>query len=310
VGAGYAVNAGLGQAHVNFVNPTAGLASVQVWAEEDENGHDGPWSLSADAICAPTSQRVSVTTPVDSESKTEAMSCPFGQHLLGAGYEINAGSGEVGIQYVQPDSDIQGVRSFSAFAAEDGDGKAGVWSLTVHGICAATPGGFLTTTISDTDSNPTKGADATCPAGTEAIGGGGSVGGSGEVLMDTYRPISFLNGVTGFRVTGVEDQDGYAGNWAVTAYAICVVIPDGYEHVSALGAFNSSNKTTTVSCPAGKIVASAGGRIESGAGQVLLDDVRPNAALSSVTVQGVEDQDGTAGGWSLDAYAVCIEGDV
>ena len=146
--------------------------------------------------------------------------------LLGVGYDINGGSGEVGIQYVQPDALFgEPVSRASAFAAEDQDGKAGPWSLTIHGICVTAPGGFLTTTVSDTNSNTSKGADATCPAGREAIGGGGSVGGSGEVVMDTYRPISFLNGVTGFRVTGTEDQDGFAGNWAVTAYAICVTLP-------------------------------------------------------------------------------------
>jgi hypothetical protein len=315
VGAGFDINAGIGQVVANRVfpetaTPSFGLKGVQVSAHEDETGFAGLWSVTAYAICAPSTERVSLTSPLDSESKVEFSTCAPGRALLSAGYELNAASGEAGIQYVQPDEDIiNGVTSFSAFAAEDGDGKAGPWSLTLHAICANAPNAFLETVVGPTDSNTNKGADATCPAGTEAIGGGGSVGGSGEVLMDTFRPVSFLNGVTGFRVNGTEDADGFAGNWAVTAYALCAPAPPGYEHVVAPGAFNSSNKTTSVSCPAGKIVAASGGRVASGGGRVQLDDVRPNAALTTVVVQGVEAQGGIDTDWGLEAYALCINGD-
>ena len=45
------------------------------------------------------------------------------------------------------------------------------------------------------------------------------------------------------------------------------------------------NKAATVSCPAGKKVLSAGADVNPGNGDVLIDDVHPNADLQSVTVQ-------------------------
>ena len=36
-----------------------------------------------------------------------------------------------------------------------------------------------------------------------------------------------------------------------------------------------------------------------------MDDVRPNPGLTGVTVQGVEDETGQAGSWSIVAHAIC-----
>jgi len=38
-----------------------------------------------------------------------------------------------------------------------------------------------------------------------------------------------------------------------------------------------------------------------------MDDIRPNPARTSVTVQGLEDEDGTTADWSLAAYAICAD---
>ena len=83
--------------------------------------------------------------------------------------------------------------------------------------------------------------------------------------------------------------------------------PPGLQRVSATSALNSSNKSVTVNCPAGKRVLGAGADINAGNGQVLFDDIRPNAALTAVTVQAVEDETGQSGPWSVTAYAVCAD---
>ena len=51
----------------------------------------------------------------------------------------------------------------------------------------------------------------------------------------------------------------------------------------------------------------AGADINTLNGQVLMDDLRPNAALTAVTVNGLEDETGNAANWSLTAYAVCAD---
>jgi hypothetical protein len=40
-------------------------------------------------------------------------------------------------------------------------------------------------------------------------------------------------------------------------------------------------------------------------GQVVLDNVLPNATLTGVLATGVEDQNGFAGDWSVTSYAIC-----
>ena len=55
----------------------------------------------------------------------------------------------------------------------------------------------------------------------------------------------------------------------------------GIERVGAVSANNSVNKSATVSCPAGKKVLSAGADVNPGNGDVLIDDVRPNADLQT-----------------------------
>jgi hypothetical protein len=58
----------------------------------------------------------------------------------------------------------------------------------------------------------------------------------------------------------------------------------------------------TVTCPPGKRVVGAGGTVTP---QVVLDDVRPNASLTTVTATGYEDEAGDPLDWLIHADAVC-----
>ena len=103
----------------------------------------------------------------------------------------------------------------------------------------------------------------------------------------------------------LEDETGTTDDWALIASAICATPPPGLERVSATSPLNSTNKSVSVSCPAGKRVFGAGADINTFNGQVILDDLRPNAALTSVTANGLEDETGNPAPWSVTAYAVC-----
>jgi hypothetical protein len=109
-----------------------------------------------------------------------------------------------------------------------------------------------------------------------------------------------------------------AALWRSVGLAICAAflwttpaaaIP-GLQFVSsATVADSASIKTTTIACPAGKKVYSAGGAIQirtAGTGKVLLQQVFPAPDLSSVTVQAVEDGVlGFSGTWTVGAQAIC-----
>jgi hypothetical protein len=147
-----------------------------------------------------------------------------------------------------------------------------------------------------------KGVTVTCPAGKRLTGGGGEiVGGDDGVAINDVIPNPELTGVT---VNGVEGQAGLATNWFIRGLALCAIPPPGLERIVATSANTSTNKTVTATCPAGKRLLGAGGEISGGGGEVVLEDIRvPN--LTSVTVQGVEDEDGTAVDWLARAYAIC-----
>src|SRR4051812_29710747 len=61
-----------------------------------------------------------------------------------------------------------------------------------------------------------KSVVATCPSGKRLLGMGADLNTFvGQVLLDDMRPNPPLTDVT---VAGFEDQDGYDGDWRVTAF--------------------------------------------------------------------------------------------
>ena len=111
---------------------------------------------------------------------------------------------------------------------------------------------------------------------------------------------------------GHEDQDGYSGNWSVTAFAICA--DDGGERRTTfnepLNSINPKFATTADGgpCTNERRLTGAGGEIPIGAtGQVVLDTIIPSADLETVSVRAQEDQDGFAGNWSLRPFALCAD---
>jgi hypothetical protein len=61
-------------------------------------------------------------------------------------------------------------------------------------------------------------ATASCPADKNLLGVGADVNaGKGQVMIDALSPFS---GLTGVRVTGMEDESGNAAPWSLAADAI------------------------------------------------------------------------------------------
>jgi hypothetical protein len=179
---------------------------------------------------------------------------------------------------------------------------AAAFAGSAHAAVAALEGVRLSAL--STSSN--KGIGVSCPGGKRVTGAAGSIGvsggGGGQVALRLIRPNDALTGVT---VTAVEDQNGFAGFWDVTARAICATPPAGLERVAATSPSNSSNKSATATCPGNKRLLGTGAELTGGEGQVALNDIIPGSGLQSVSVQALEDSDGTTDNWSVTAVAVC-----
>jgi hypothetical protein len=152
-------------------------------------------------------------------------------------------------------------------------------------------------------SSANKGATATCPAGKLVMGGGAEVSPpDGRVLISAIRPSTTLTSVY---VTAYEDEAGTAGDWTVTAYAICAPAPAGLQLVKATSASSSVSKSATAACPTGKKVLGAGGEVAGARGQLLINAVTPSSDLANVRVSAFEDETGTTATWTVTAYAIC-----
>jgi hypothetical protein len=68
----------------------------------------------------------------------------------------------------------------------------------------------------------------------------------------------------------------------------------------------ATSRTATASCPAGKRLYGTGFELVGGHGQVAPTVVRPDAALTKVTVRA-DARRGFTGQWSLVAYATCAK---
>jgi hypothetical protein len=275
--------------------------NVRVEGHEDQDGSSSNWLVRAYAICAATSERVVGTSPSDSDDKSGSARCSFGKLLTGVGGDITGGSGQALIERLSVLSDLE---HFFAFGVEDETGTLSNWVVRTYGICATPPPGLERVLATSPTDSLDKSVTAPCPAGKRVVGAaGGTLSGGGEVMLSAIAPNQALTSVT---VTGEEDQNGFASDWSVAATAICATPPPALELVSAAGDPDSDSAAgVTATCPAGKNLLGTGAEITDGAGEVLLDDLRPNAALTTVTVTGFEDENGFVGDWFLRAHAIC-----
>lgn len=192
---------------------------VYVYAREDEDGTSASWDLYASAICADEIpgmvivERTSTTT--SNQYNSVAADCTGGNVLLGTGYRINNGLGQVGID----DLTVTSSTRLSAWAYEDGSGFSGTWSLTGFAVCAPPPAGLVIVSKVGADhSDYVRSLTAKCPEGKEILGGGGQVdGGAGQVIIEDL----YIHNDDEYMVTAFEDDDGTSSFWHEHVYAIC-----------------------------------------------------------------------------------------
>ena len=106
-------------------------------AHEDDDGTTGRWSVTAYAICAnplADQQIIDASTASSSSAvKSVTATCPSDTRLVGTGFRIDGGVGEVHLQQLSPSPASANV---ALSANEDPDGTAANWSATAYAICA------------------------------------------------------------------------------------------------------------------------------------------------------------------------------
>jgi hypothetical protein len=279
----------------------AGLLAVQTYAAAPSQAASGL-------------TRVTKVSASDSTtSKQVAAVCPAGKRVVGGGAEIVNGRGQVVLQRLQPVRTATDER-YAAGAREDATGYGRDWRLRVFAVCAdPLPGQQIISSTAPRTSDSQQSLVGLCPNGQREIGFGGRINnGGGQVrftdLYDFFGPPSSLL-IVGAR----EELDGYAGQWSLSSYTICAdeAAASDFVLVAAPSPTNSTNKATTVTCPAGTRVHTAGAQLRAdGIGQattasLVIDKVGIDPALTSVTVRAVEDQAGTNAAWSVIAFALC-----
>jgi hypothetical protein len=256
------------------------------------------------SAAVPGLERVTKFSVSDSATnKSVTVDCPAGKQLIGTGADIG-GSGfqRVVLDDIRVNSLLTRV-TVTGFETEAG--TTANWELKATAVCATPlPGLQMVQATSVSDSNNTKGATASCPAGKQLVGTGGEItGGLGQVVIDDVRPNSLLSRVT---VTGFEDANGTANNWRVDAYAICANPLPGLQLATQSSASDTSGKRILANCPSGTKLLDAAGEITGGLGRVGMIEMAPaNPLTEGNTVAAIQMDGGAPPSWSLNAYAIC-----
>lgn len=140
-----------------------------------------------------------------------------------------------------------------------------------------------------------------CPAGTRVYGAGAQINGGGSVVtLDDITPNLTLTNVLATAFESVA----FAGNWSVTAFAVCGPNTRNLQRIQFTSVTNSLNKTVFVGCPTGLRLYGLGAELNGAIGRVFFDDLTPNSALTGVTVTAFENG-AFAGNWNVTGFAIC-----
>ena len=302
------INSPNGQVVLDSLFPNIAMTSANIAAAEDGTGNTANWSLTAYAVCASTTELVTVAPPGRGTSGGAGFqgSCPAGKLPAGVGGDITGGFGRMGIQALRPG--FGSANEWRTSTMSDPSATIENWSLAAQGICTtAIAGQEVVGVLSLADSTAEKSVTAACPAGKRVIGGGGAIGTSDFAIQRILTGVTPNSALTTVTATGHEDEAGYGQDWTVVAYAVCAAAPAGLQRVTATSPLGSDEfSQASVNCPVGKHMLGIGGTINGGAGQVLIDDLKTNAALSKATITGFEDTAGFDADWNVTAYAICV----
>jgi|SoiMethySBSTD1v2_1073268.scaffolds.fasta_scaffold05759_10 hypothetical protein len=198
---------------------------------EDGNGTNADSELTVRAICADVvGYEINVAESLNDgyTPKSAVARCSTStKDLLGTGYAISGGFGEVTVTAVVPyAATTPTADSVTVTANEDDDYSTGTWKVTAYAICGTLP---YETVVQSSDttsnSNTTQGKSQTCPSDRYNTGGGTyMLSNARDLHPSPFMPAGYYNGVDLVNGSAYEDDDGTANNWNMRLYAVCVIL--------------------------------------------------------------------------------------
>lgn len=293
---------------VDAIRPGPQLNGVTVRGREDELGTTQPWQVFAYAICAPAPgglELVTTTSASSSANKSALAACPSGKRLLGAAGEATGPIGEILLDGVLPGFYLTGA---TVNALEDETGTAQNWTVTAYAICSSPVRGLQrVVATSASDSDQAKPATVICPAGKTLLSAGGTINSpNGQILLDSIVPYdaSFpFEDRDAATIWALEDGDGNASDWSVTAYGVCVAGVRLFSTV--VPPSESSFRTVWAPCPQGTESVGFGAQISEAIGRAWVSGLRTNDAIAGAETQGAPALPNPSRRWGLTSHAIC-----
>lgn len=193
--------------------------------------YNGSWELFLGMFCAPALpgfEIVAASSAVDSvEVKAAEAFCPKGKQLLGTGFAVLNGNGEIIVEDVIPNGDAKTaptsvyVRAYEEGAFLSEEDYPEKWRITAYAVCVNTLKGLVRVTASTSWSNEqNQSVTVACPAAKSLVGTGFEVHGSiGRVVVTGVIPWF---GDTEKLEVEASKEDPFDTGWYLDGYAICV----------------------------------------------------------------------------------------
>lgn len=247
------------------------------------------------SAAVPGHQIVQATSAFDSGNfKSVVATCPAGKRVTGTGFHLLGAQGDIVV-----DDLIPSASSVRVSATEDQDGTTANWKVTALAVCAdPLPGLEIVTATSRFGQSALSGASAVCPSNKRVVGTGADlINGAGQISLSNVMLRQ-----DAVHAYGTDDQDGYTGSWAVTAYAVCANPLPGLEYRTASSASDSTTqRLANAECPGKRALGL--GWVMGGSGQALLTFA--GLGQSGATLVANEDDDGYLESWSVGITVAC-----
>jgi hypothetical protein len=257
------------------------------------------------SAAVPGLQYITMSTVSDSSVyKTITVPCPSGLQAIGVGYEFVGATGSVVLDDFIPNATSVTVGAGEIVGpGEPSDGTTQNWRIKATAICAnPLPGLQIVSNTSFFGPGGSRQVFADCPVGKRVVG-------SGAALSQGFGQVSIRAlGIAGTFVVAdaIDDEDGYSGNWSITAYAVCANAVPGLQIITGSTANDSSDiKHASANCPPDKKVLGVGWALNPG------DQMYAHSTFLGIggsnTMLLVEDANGFGGNWNASAISICAD---
>jgi hypothetical protein len=230
INASGAIAFGSGKVVLDQVFPQANLHKVTVTGKETDP-YTGTWTVTAIATCADPPPGLTLETGLGTDNasspKSTAAGCTGTQTMLGSGFDIIGGQGEVGVYSLVPQLDGTGrVTEVNVSAVEtDPLPKTDTWHVNAFAFCADGTYPEQVISASETTTNAASaGFTVYCPNGSVATGTGYDVPDAiGEIIVNSIDPGGSTLVATDQTALTIFEEDGPLTTTLYTprAYVIC-----------------------------------------------------------------------------------------